>query len=167
MLRHLSGTARGLRILLVCRGRERCQTGWIDAQRWEVILARALKRPIAITEKNRSVLQRKFRNESLLALFKPHGVTMPWQSIDDDSWTGKSKDSSHSYLLNLGGNMNGKMTRDYLAAELSLVETDELATFIRLLLPQIGAVPSDLENGLNVGVEVCTLSVVPSSCPWR
>ena len=54
--------------------------------------------------------------------------------------------------------MNGKMSRDYMGAELSLVETDELATFIRLLIPQIGAVPSDLENGLNVGVEVFTLS---------
>ena len=42
MLRHLSGKARGLRILLYGKDEQRRQTGWIDAQNGEVILARAL-----------------------------------------------------------------------------------------------------------------------------
>jgi len=41
--RHLSGKARGLRILLYGKDEQRRQTGWIDAQTGEVILARALR----------------------------------------------------------------------------------------------------------------------------
>jgi len=40
VLRHLSGKARGLRILLYGKDEQRRQTGWIDAQTGEVILAR-------------------------------------------------------------------------------------------------------------------------------
>ena len=43
VLRHLSGKARGLRILLYGKDEQRRQTGWIDAQTGEVILARALR----------------------------------------------------------------------------------------------------------------------------
>ncbi len=43
MLRHLSGKARGLRILLYGKDEQRRQTGWIDAQTGEVILARTLR----------------------------------------------------------------------------------------------------------------------------
>ncbi len=43
MLRYLSGKARGLRILLSYgKDEQRRQTGWIAAQTWEIILARAL-----------------------------------------------------------------------------------------------------------------------------
>jgi len=44
VLRHLSGKARGLRILLYGKDEQRRQTGWIDAQTGEVILARALSK---------------------------------------------------------------------------------------------------------------------------
>jgi len=54
--------------------------------------------------------------------------------------------------------MNGRVTRDYMAAELSLVETDELEKYIRVLTPQIGALPSDLANGVSIVVEVFTLA---------
>jgi putative nucleotidyltransferase with HDIG domain len=50
------------------------------------------------------------------------------------------------------------MTRNHMASEISSIETDELEKYIRLLTPQIGALPSNLEGGLSIGVEVFTLS---------
>jgi hypothetical protein len=50
------------------------------------------------------------------------------------------------------------MTRNQITSEISSIETDELETYICLLTQQIGELPSDLENGLSVGVEVFTLS---------
>ena len=42
VLRHPSGKARGLRILLCVKDEQRRKTGWIDAPKWEVILGRTL-----------------------------------------------------------------------------------------------------------------------------
>lgn len=39
-----------------------------------------------------------------------------------------------------------------------LLETDELEKYIRVLTPQIGALPSDLANGVSIVVEVFTLA---------
>jgi len=45
-----------------------------------------------------------------------------------------------------------------MASEISSIDTDELETYICLLTQQIGELPSELENGLSMGVEVFTLS---------
>jgi len=58
------------------------------------------------------------------------------------------------------------MTRNHMASEISSIETDELETYIRLLTQQIGELPSDLENGLSVGLEVFTLSEGLGISPW-
>ncbi|TFG63689.1 MAG: HDOD domain-containing protein, partial [Nitrospirales bacterium] len=50
------------------------------------------------------------------------------------------------------------MTRDPRATELSLINTDELEKFFHELTAQVGALPSHLEGGLSIGVEVFTLS---------
>ena len=54
--------------------------------------------------------------------------------------------------------MSRNMIRNQMASEISSIETDELEAYIHLLTQQIGELPSDLENGLSVGVEVFTLS---------
>jgi hypothetical protein len=54
--------------------------------------------------------------------------------------------------------MSQGKTRNQMASEISSIETDELETYICLLTQQIGELPSDLKNGLSVGVEVFTLS---------
>jgi len=58
------------------------------------------------------------------------------------------------------------MIRNQMTTEISSIETDELETYIRLLTQQIGEAPSDLENGLSVGVEVFTLSAGFGISPW-
>jgi hypothetical protein len=50
------------------------------------------------------------------------------------------------------------MTKNQMASEILSIEMDELETYIRLLTYQIGELPSDLEKGLSVWLEVFTLS---------
>ena len=66
VLRHLSGKARGLRILLYGKDEQRRQTGWIDAQTWEVILARALKPELK--KKEQKVRVQYFQDRSVFGL---------------------------------------------------------------------------------------------------
>ena len=60
-----------------------------------------------------------------------------------------------------------------MAAELSIMNTDELEKYFHVLTPQIGTLPSELESGLSIGVEVFTLSegfgISPTSLQtlWR
>lgn len=50
------------------------------------------------------------------------------------------------------------MSKNQMASGILSIEMDELETYIRLLTHQIGELPSNLEKGLSVGLEVFTLS---------
>jgi len=50
------------------------------------------------------------------------------------------------------------MTRDPSATELSLIDTEELEKYFHELTAQVGPLPSHLEGGLSIGVEVFILS---------
>jgi hypothetical protein len=64
-------------------------------------------------------------------------------------------------------NKNEMMTRDPRATELSLINTHELEKYFQEVTVQVGALPSHLESGLSIGVEIFTLSegfgITPSS----
>jgi hypothetical protein len=66
-----------------------------------------------------------------------------------------------------------EMTGDSMASELSSIDTDELEKYFHEVSSQIGALPSHLEGGLSIGVEVFTLSegfgIAPASVHglWR
>ena len=50
------------------------------------------------------------------------------------------------------------MTRDPMAVEFSIIDTDELENYFHFLTSQIGIIPPHFESGLSIGVEVFTLS---------
>ncbi|MDH5427598.1 MAG: HDOD domain-containing protein [Nitrospirota bacterium] len=50
------------------------------------------------------------------------------------------------------------MTKDHPTTGLSLIDTVELEKYFQLLTAQVGTLPSQLEGGLSIGVEVFTLS---------
>lgn len=85
-------------------------------------------------------------------------MTMSWQPIDADSWNGRSHDSFDSSMPYPGETVGGLTSNHPMVADLSCIETEELEIYIQLLTPQLGAIPSDLENGLSVSLEVFALS---------
>ena len=52
----------------------------------------------------------------------------------------------------------GNMTRERTVAEGSLLETDELEQYFYVLTSRIGPIPTNLESGLSIGVEVFSLT---------
>ncbi len=50
------------------------------------------------------------------------------------------------------------MTGDFSLSKVSMIDTDELETYFDALASQLGPIPTQLANGLSLGVEVFTLS---------
>jgi len=97
-------------------------------------------------------------DDGFFNFIKPHGKTMFWQPINADSWNEGSQDSLQSSMSYGREPMRGLTSHHQGVAARSCLETGELEAYVEVLTPKIGAIPSDLENGLSVCLEVFALS---------
>lgn len=101
-------------------------------------------------------------------LSKDFPMTYHWNPVDEGFWNGDSQDPLGSSLLPWHSSLieahprfslpRGSMDREGMLPKTVFNEDEALERYLQVLTSHLGAIPSDLEKGLCLGVEVFILS---------